>query len=71
MARRLTNLGDLEKHSSEELAAEIRNLSRRLYSRTPDSWRGEPLWQAFLQESKAAGNETSPARGNLEPLFRL
>ena len=67
----VTSLGDLEKYSSEELAAEIRNLSRRLYSRTPDPWRGEPLWQAFLQESKTAGNETSPARGNLEPLFRL
>ena len=67
----VSSLGDLEKHSSEELAAEIRNLSRQLYSRTPDPWRGEPLWQAFLQESKTAGNETSRARGNLEPLFRL
>ena len=67
----VTSLGDLEQHSSEALAAEIRALSRRLYSRTTDPWRGEPLWQAFLQERKTAGNETSPARGNLEPLFRL
>ena len=67
----VTSLGDLEQHSSEKLAAEIRNLSRRLYSRATDPWRGEPLWQAFLQERKIAGNETSPARGNLEPLFRL
>ena len=67
----VTSLGDLEQHSSEKLAAEIRDLSRRLYSRATDTWRGEPLWQAFLQERKTAGNETSPARGNLEPLFRL
>ena len=67
----VTSLGDLERHSSEELAVEIRALSRRLYSRTTDPWRGEPLWQAFLQENKAAATGTSPPRGKLEPLFKL
>ena len=67
----VTSLGDLERHSSEELAAEIRALSRRLYSRTTEPWRGEPLWQAFLQERKTADKESSPDSGDLEPLFRL
>ena len=67
----VTSLGDLEQHSSEKLAAEIRDLSRRLYSRATDPWRGEPLWQAFLQERKTADTETALTRGNLEPLFRL
>ena len=67
----VTSLGDLEQHSSEKLAAEIRDLSRRLYSRATDTWRGEPLWQAFLQERKTADTETSADRGKLEPLFRL
>ena len=67
----VTSLGDLEQHSSGELAAEIRDLSRRLYSRATDPWRGEPLWQAFLQERKTAAAETDADRGKLEPLFRL
>ena len=67
----VTSLGDLEQHSSGELAAEIRDLSRRLYSRATDPWRGEPLWQAFLQERKTAATETDADRGKLEPLFRL
>ena len=67
----VTSLGDLEQHSSEKLAAEIRDLSRRLYSRATDPWRGGPLWQAFLQERKIAGTETSTDSGKLEPLFRL
>ncbi len=67
----VTSLGDLERHSSEALAVEIRALSRRLYSRTTDPWRGEPLWQAFLQERKTADKESSPDSGDLEPLFRL
>ena len=66
-----TSLGDLAQYSSEELAVEIRALSRRLYSRTTEPWRGEPLWQAFLQERKTADAESSQDRGNLEPLFRL
>ncbi len=69
--RPVASLGDLEKYSNEKLAGEIRKLSRQLYSRTTNDWRGEPLWQAFLQENKAAATGTSPKRGNLEPLFRL
>ena len=65
------SLGDLEQHSGGELAGEIRTLSRRLYSRTKSPWSGEPLWQAFLQEKKAASAETAPERGKLEPLFKL
>lgn len=65
------SLGDLEQHGDENLAEEIRNLSRALYSRDGDPWRGEPLWQAFLQESKTAGTDTTRDRGDLEPLFRL
>ena len=65
------SLGDLEQHSSGELAAEVRNLSRVLYSRSSDPWRGEPLWQAFLKESKTSRTGTSGTRGELEPLYRL
>ena len=66
-----SSLGDLEKHSSGELAVEIRNLSRVLYSRRSDPWRGGPLWQAFLQESKTVDTEITQDRGELEPLYRL
>lgn len=65
------SLGDLEKHSSGELAGEIRTLSRRLYSRTAESWSGEPLWQAFVNDSKTTRSDASRTRGELEPLFRL
>ena len=65
------SLGDLEKQSNDQLAAEIRNLSRRLYSRSAEPWRGEPLWQAFLQEEKSSVSATPPARSKLEPLYRL
>ena len=65
------SLGDLEKHSSGELAVEIRTLSRRLYSRTAESWSGEPLWQAFVNDSKTTRPDASGTRGELEPLFRL
>ena len=67
----VSSLGDLEKQSSDKLAAEIRNLSRALYSRNSEPWHGEPLWQAFLQEEKSSAAETSPEQGKLEPLFRL
>lgn len=66
-----SSLGDLEKQVNEKLAAEIRNLSRRLYSRSVEPWRGEPLRQAFLQEEKASAAQTSAESGKLEPLFRL
>ena len=66
-----SSLGDLEKQVNEKLAAEIRNLSRRLYSRSAEPWRGEPLRQAFLEEEKSAAANTSPEPGKLEPLFRL
>ena len=66
-----SSLGDLEKQVNEKLAAEIRNLSRRLYSRTAEPWRGEPLWQAFLQEEKSVPSETTSEHGKLEPLYRL
>lgn len=66
-----SSLGDLEKQVNEELAAEIRNLSRRLYSRSVEPWRGEPLRQAFLEEEKSAAAQTAPERGKLEPLYRL
>ena len=65
------SLGDLEQRSGGELAAEVRNLSRALYARSSEPWRGEPLWQAFLREKKAAAAETAPERGKLEPLFKL
>lgn len=65
------SLGDLEKHSGGELAGEIRTLSRRLYSRTAEPWSGEPLWQAFVNHGKTTRSETSPTRGELEPLYRL
>ena len=67
----VTSLGDLEKLSNEELAAELRNLSRRLYSRTAEPWYGAPLWQAFLQEERSAATKSSVEPGKLEPLFRL
>lgn len=67
----VSSLGDLEKQVNEKLAAEIRNLSRRLYSRSAEPWRGEPLRQAFLEEEKSAAAETAPERGKLEPLYRL
>ena len=66
-----TSLGDLEKYSSGELAVEIRNLSRVLYSRTTGPWNGEPLWQAFVKESKTSRTDTSGTRGELEPLYKL
>ena len=66
-----TSLGDLEKQVNETLAAEIRNLSRRLYARATEPWRGEPLWQAFLQEERSTAIGTPPEPGKLEPLFRL
>ena len=66
-----SSLGDLEKQVNEELAAEIRNLSRRLYARSAEPWRGEPLRQAFLQEEKSSAVETPAQSGRLEPLFRL
>ncbi|MDE0157329.1 MAG: BatD family protein [Gammaproteobacteria bacterium] len=66
-----SSLGDLEKQVDEKLAAEIRNLSRRLYSRSAEPWRGEPLRQAFLQEEKSSAVETTSERGKLEPLYRL
>ena len=65
------SLGDLERHSSGELAGEIRTLSRVLYSRGSDPWRGKPLWQAFVRESKTAKTKSARDRGELEPLFRL
>ena len=65
------SLGDLEQHSGGELAGEIRILSRRLYSRTAESWSGEPLWQAFLQGDKTTKTGTTKDRGKLEPLYRL
>ena len=67
----ISSLGDLEKQGGEPLAAELRNLSRRLYSRTKEPWRGAPLWQAFLEEEKSSAEETAPERGKLEPLYRL
>ncbi|MDE0513831.1 MAG: hypothetical protein OXI88_18875, partial [Gammaproteobacteria bacterium] len=67
----ISSLGDLEKQVNEKLAAEIRNLSRRLYSRSAEPWRGEPLRQAFLQEEKSSAVETTSERGKLEPLYRL
>ena len=66
-----TSLGDLEKYSSGELALEIGNLSRVLYSRTTDPWNGAPLWQAFVKESKTSRTDTSGTRGELEPLYKL
>ncbi len=66
-----SSLGDLEKQVNDKLAAEIRNLSQRLYARTTEPWRGAPLWQAFLEEEKSAAAESTPERGKLEPLFRL
>ena len=65
------SLGDLEQRSGGELAAEVRNLSRVLYARSSEPWRGEPLWQAFVKESKTIGTATSGTRGELEPLYRL
>ena len=65
------SLGDLEQHSSGELAAEIRTLSRRLYSRKAEAWSGEPLWQAFVNDSKTTRSAASRTRGELEPLFKL
>ena len=67
----VSSLGDLEKQVNEKLAAEIRNLSHRLYSRSAEPWRGEPLRQAFLQEEKSSAVETTSERGKLEPLYRL
>ena len=67
----VSSLGHLEKQAGDALAAEIRNLSRRLYSRAVEPWRGAPLWQAFLEEEKSAAGETAPERGRLEPLYRL
>ena len=66
-----SSLGDLENQVNEKLAAEIRNLSRRLYARSAEPWRGEPLRQAFLQEEKSTAADTTPERGKLEPLYRL
>ena len=65
------SLGDLEQHSGGELAAEIRTLSRRLYSRKAEAWSGEPLWQAFVNDSKTTRSAASRTRGELEPLFKL
>ncbi len=66
------SLGELERQSGGSLATEIRALSRRLYSRDAEErWRGESLWQAFLDEEKSTVAETAPERGKLEPLFRL
>ena len=69
----VSSLGDVEKRSGEKLAGEIRDLSRRLYARGADPWQGEPLWQAFTDETKAASKTASQKSppGNLEPLFRL
>ena len=67
----VSSLGDLEQHSGGELAAEIRTLSRRLYSRKAEAWSGEPLWQAFVNDSKTTRSAASRTRGELEPLFRL
>ena len=53
------SLGDLEQRSGGELAAEVRNLSRVLYARSSEPWRGEPLWQAFVKESRTSGTDTS------------
>lgn len=68
----VSSLGDVEKRSGEKLANEIRDLSRRLYARGAGPWQGEPLWQAFIQETKASKttSKTAPP-GKLEPLFRL
>ena len=66
-----SSLGHLEKQAGDALAAEIRNLSRRLYARSAEPWRGAPLWQAFLEEEKSAAAATTPERGKLEPLYRL
>ena len=69
----VSSLGDVEKRSGEKLAGEIRDLSRRLYARGADPWQGEPLWQAFMRETKAASKTASQKSppGDLEPLFRL
>ncbi|MCY4211811.1 MAG: BatD family protein [Gammaproteobacteria bacterium] len=67
----ITSLGDLAQHSNEQLATELRNLSRCLYARSAEPWRGEPLWQAFLQEEQASAVAATPAHGELEPLYRL
>ncbi len=66
------SLGELERQSGGRLATEIRVLSRRLYSRdAEETWRGDALWQAFLEEEKSTVAKTAPERGKLEPLFRL
>ena len=66
-----TSLGDLAQHSNEHLAAELRNLSRCLYARSAEPWRGSYLWQAFLQEEQTSATKATPAHGELEPLYRL
>lgn len=64
------SLGELEKYCSEQLAAELRKLSRQLYSGATGAWQGSLLWEAFAQEDtpRAAGAQVA---SELEPLFKL
>ncbi|SIS87239.1 BatD family protein [Neptunomonas antarctica] len=64
-----SNLNQLAGHVSPELQQAIAVLHRQSYSQTPESWCGEPLWQA-IQGYKVQQKATAkPHTEKLEPLY--
>ena len=63
---------ELERRAGGELGREIALLNRALYGNGGTEWRGEALWQAFKAYAEAGKPpEPTPARPELEPLYKL
>lgn len=69
-AQTVASLGAIAELSDARLRDEILILNRVLYSKTPTTWHGKKLFQAFV-ENKAREKIASSEDDRLEPLYRL
>jgi len=65
---RPASLGEVANLAGGELAKEIANLSRSLYSQAGANWQGDGLWSAV--QSLASEQTIKSGKGGLEPLYR-
>ena len=64
------SLGDLAARAGDPLSVEVRRLSEALYGNSATEWRGQPLWEAFVEFDARSVEPASPATEVLPPLYR-
>ena len=64
-------LAGLATHCNDDLADEILNLNKNLYSQQRADWKGEGLFQAFSKQKSSHKQSKKLTSDGLEPLYRI